>query len=86
MYGYGILTQYTFMEFPDFYLGGILIFSFLRPKTAILTIFGGGEPRKRQKNRKKGKNQNSAEIKVWELHKGILCSNSISIHALMASE
>jgi hypothetical protein len=28
MYGYGILTQYTFMEFPDFYLGGILIFSF----------------------------------------------------------
>ena len=73
MYGYEILTQYTFMVFPDFYLGGFLIFSFLRPKTAIFTIFGGGETRKRRKNRQKGKNQNSAEIKVWEHHKGILC-------------
>jgi hypothetical protein len=50
-----------------------LIFSFLRPKTAIFTIFGGGETRKWRKNREKGKNQNSAEIKVWEHHKGILC-------------
>ena len=73
MYGYEILTQYTFKEFPDFYLSGILIFSFLRPKNAIFTIFGRGETRKRRKNRQKGKNQNSAEIKVWEHHKGILC-------------
>ena len=27
-YGYEIFTQYTFIEFPDFYLSGILIFSF----------------------------------------------------------
>ena len=55
MYGYEILTQHTFMEFPDFYLGEILIFSFLRPKTAILTIFCEGGTRKRQKKLKKGK-------------------------------
>ena len=59
MYEYEILTQHTFMEFPNFYLGGILIFSFLRLKTAILTIFGEGGTRKRPKNLKKGKNQNS---------------------------
>ena len=86
MYGYKILTQYTFKEFPDFYLSGILIFSFLRPKTAIFKIFGRGESRKRPKNWKKWKNQNSAEIKVGELNKGILCENFISIHALVASE
>ena len=86
MYGYEIFTQYTFIEFPDFYLSGILIFSFLGPKAAIFKIFGRGELRKRPKNWKKGKNQNSAEIKVWKLTKGILCENFIYVHALMASE
>ena len=47
MYRYEILTQYTFMVFPYFYLGGFLIFLFLRPKTAIFTIFGRGETRER---------------------------------------
>ncbi len=55
MYGYEILTQYTFMVFPDFYLGGFLIFSFLRPKTAIFTIFGGGKRENDEKIDKKEK-------------------------------
>ena len=55
MYEYEILTQYTFKEFPDFYLSGILIFSFLRPKTAIFKIFGRGDHENGKKIEKKEK-------------------------------
>jgi len=65
MYGYEILTQYTFMEFPDFYLGGILIFSFLHPKTASLTIFGEGGNTKTTKKLKKRKKSKFSLDKSW---------------------